>query len=184
MEPSALMSGPLEPTNEAYATAKLAGIALCHAYRKQHGLNTISAIPSDIFGPGDDFSPEDSHVVAGLIRRMHDAKIFHMPHIDLWGTGMVYREFIYVDDLASACVFAMRNYDGATVLNIGSGTEYTILQLARTVKEVVGYPGVLRFDAAKPDGMGRKLLDSSRLKTMGWSPKTPFREALEATYAW
>jgi len=184
MRVESLLTGPLEPTNEAYAVAKLAGLKLCQAYRQQHGANFICGIPADAFGPGDDFSPEDSHVVPALIRRMHEAKLAHAASVEIWGTGSPRREFIFADDLADACLFAMRHYDGPEPLNLGGGSNLSIKELAETIQAVVGFAGELRFDTSKPDGMPLKGLDSSRLLALGWRPQTPFRDALEATYQW
>jgi GDP-L-fucose synthase len=184
MRVESLMTGPLETTNEGYATAKLAGLALCRAYRRQYGLHAICAIPANVFGPGDDFSLENAHVIGALIRRMHEAKSAGIPFIELWGTGAPRREFLYVDDLADACVFLMNTYDEPETVNIGSGVECSIAELAGLVQEVTGYAGAVRFDATRPDGMPRKLLDSSHLHTLGWRTRTPFRAAVEATYAW
>lgn len=184
MRAESLMTGRLEPTNEAYALAKLAGIGLCRAYAEQHGARFLSAIPADAFGPGDDFSPEDSHVVPALIRRMHGAKITSAPTVDIWGTGRPRREFVYTDDVADACLFVMLQYEGREPINLGGGAPLSIEDVAAVIKEVVEYPGALRFDESKPDGMPVKVLDSSPLLGLGWRPKTPLREALRATYAW
>ena len=184
MQPRALLTGPLEPTNEAYAVAKIAGIRLCEAYRRQYGVNFVSAIPANAFGPGDDFRPEDSHVIAALIRRMHEAKEGSQDSVVIWGTGNPRREFIYADDLADACLFIMRGYDDAEPINLGGGTDTSIRELATMIREVVRYGGQLRFDPTKPDGMPCKLLDSSALLALGWRPQTPFRQALAATYEW
>ena len=177
-----LMTGKLEPTNEAYAVAKLAGISLCQAYRRQYQVNFVVAIPANIFGPGDDFSEEDSHVVGALMRRMHEAKNLGQTHVAIWGSGLARREFIYSQDLAAACVFIMDNYDGKEPINVGVGHDWLIRELAETIKEVVAYSGELRFDTSKPDGMPVKLLDSSQLHKMGWKPRTSLRDGLAATY--
>jgi GDP-L-fucose synthase len=182
MRVESLLTGPLEPTNEAYAVAKIAGIKLCQAYRKQYGANFIVGIPANVFGPGDDFSPEDSHVIAGLIRRIYLAKTSRAPSVEIWGTGAPRREFIFVDDLADACVFVMQRYDGAEPINLGGGTDLSISELAGMIKEVVGYSGELRYNANRQDGMPLKVLDSNKLSKMGWQPTTPFRVALTATY--
>ena len=184
MQVESLMTGPLEPTNRAYAVAKLAAIQMCEAYRQQYGVEFFAAIPADAFGPGDDFSPEDSHVVAGLMRRMHDARNARAASIDVWGSGTQRREFVYVDDLASACVFVMNNHHRATTINIGGGRDMSIGELARAIQQTVGFEGVLRFDTSKPDGMPLKALDSSELLAMGWKPSIPFDEALGRTYQW
>jgi len=180
----ALLTGPLEPTNQWYAIAKIAGIKLCQAYRRQHGRDYISAMPTNLYGPGDNFHPQDSHVPAALLRRFHEAKLAHAPAVDIWGSGTPLREFLHVDDLADACVFLLRHHSGEEHVNVGSGTEISIADFARTIAEVVGYRGELRFDTAKPDGMPRKLLDSSRLAAMGWTPKIPLREGLQGYYRW
>lgn len=184
MRVESLMTGPLEPTNEAYAVAKLAGVTLCRAFRQQYGDDFIVGIPANAFGPGDDFSPEDSHVVGALIRRVHEARAAGLPSVEIWGTGSPRREFVYADDLADACIFLMRNYNDGLPLNVGGGADLSIKDLALLVKEVVGYEGELAFDAARPDGMPLKSLDSERLLGMGWRPRTPFREALKQTYDW
>jgi GDP-L-fucose synthase len=183
MRPESLMTGPLEVTNEAYAIAKLSGIKLCQAYYRQYGASFISAIPANVFGPGDDFSPDDSHVIAALIRRMHEAKVTATPFVELWGSGKPEREFIYAEDLANACLFVMKNYDEEGPLNIGAVTQrFSIRELADLIKEAIGYTGRFRFDATKPDGTPRKILDSSVLENLGWKPRIDFRIALSATY--
>jgi GDP-L-fucose synthase len=184
MRPESLLTGPLEPTSQFYAVAKLAGMQMCAAYKRQYGVEFFAAVPADAFGPGDDFSPEDSHVVAGVMRRMHEAKRNGAPAVDIWGSGRQRREFIYTDDLASACVFAMQCYAGEGPLNLGGGRDTSIAELAQVVKEVVGYQGQLRFDASRPDGMPLKALDASGLAALGWRPSVPFRDALERTYQW
>ena len=184
MRVESLMTGPLEPTNEAYAVAKIAGIKLCQAYSQQYGVNFICGIPANAFGPGDDFSLEDSHVIAALIRKMHEAKVLGVESVEIWGTGAPRREFIFSDDLADACIFVMREYSNSKPINLGSGWDLSIRELAELIKEVVGYLGELRFDTSKPDGMPAKLLDSSQLKEMGWQPRTPLRAALLATFEW
>jgi GDP-L-fucose synthase len=184
MRVEALMTGKLEPTNEAYATAKLAGLALCQAYRQQFGVNFISAIPANMFGPGDDFSEADSHVVGALIRRIHEAARKGNPEVIIWGTGAPRREFIFAPDLADACLFLMQRFDDGGPINIGVGQDWSIRELAEMIKEIVGYRGGLKFDTSKPDGMPAKLLDSSRLRNLGWQPRTAIREGLLATYQW
>jgi GDP-L-fucose synthase len=184
MRPESLLAGPLEPTSQSYAVAKLAGIQLCTAYRLQHGVEFFAAVPADAFGPGDDFSPEDSHVVAGLMRRMHQAKVAGATSVDIWGSGRQRREFMYVDDLAAACAFAMQHYTGAGPLNLGGGRDASIAELAQAIKEVVGFDGTLRYDTSKPDGMPFKALDASELTALGWQPSVDFRDALERTYRW
>jgi GDP-L-fucose synthase len=183
MREEQLLTGPLEPTNEWYAVAKIAGIKLCQAYRRQYGVDFISAMPTNLYGPGDNYHPEDSHVLPALIRRFHEAKQDGAPAVTVWGTGTPYREFLFVDDLADACVFVLEHYSDEAHLNIGAGAEVTIGQVAALVADVVGYRGTLSFDRSRPDGMPRKLLDSSRLAELGWRASTPLREGLERTYA-
>jgi GDP-L-fucose synthase len=184
MRVQALMTGKLEPTNEAYATAKLAGLALCQAYRQQFSVNFISAIPANMFGPGDDFSEEDSHVVGALIRRIHEAARKGDREVAIWGSGSPRREFIFAPDLADCCLFLMQRIDDGAPINIGVGHDWSIRELAEMIKEVVGYRGGFKFDTSKPDGMPAKLLDSSRLRELGWRPRTSIREGLLATYQW
>ncbi len=179
-----LLTGLLEPTNEAYAVAKIAGIKMCQAYRQQYGVNFISAIPANAFGPGDDFSPEDSHVVPALIRKIHEAKTRAAAFVEIWGTGAPRREFIFADDLADACIFVMREYNEPGPINLGGGLDLSIRGLAASIKEVIGYRGELRFDTSRPDGMPLKTLDSSRLWEMGWRPRASFQTALSVTYDW
>ncbi len=184
MRSESLWTGALEPTSAGYATAKLAGVRLAESFRRQHGARFISTIAADAFGPGDDFSREDSHVVGGLMRRLHDAKIADAPAVEIWGSGAPRREFIYVDDLADACIFAMRHYEGEAPLNLGTGVDTSIRSLAELIRDVVGYEGELRYDTARPDGMPLKALDSGPLQTMGWRPSYELRDALQRTYAW
>jgi len=178
------MTGHLELTNSAYATAKLAGIELCRAYRNEYGDNFISAIPANIFGPGDNFSAENSHVVAALMRKMYEAKQNGNSTVKIWGTGKPKREFIYVDDLADACLFLLQNYDGSEPINVGSDTARSIAELAEAIKSIVGYKGSLEFDLNKPDGMPMKTLDTTLLFSLGWEPSIPFEMATEKTYDW
>jgi GDP-L-fucose synthase len=159
-------------------------LALCQAYRQQFEVNFIAAIPANIFGPGDDFSAEDSHVVGALIRRMHEAKLQAAPEVVIWGSGSPRREFIFADDLADACIFLMQRWNAHEPINIGVGCDWSIGELAEMIREVVGYQGKLQFDATKPDGMPAKLLDSSRLRELGWQPNTTMKDGLRATYAW
>jgi GDP-L-fucose synthase len=182
MQEKELLSGPLEPTNEAYAVAKIAGIKLCQAYRQQYGANFICAIPANPFGRSDDFESDDSHVVPALFRKMHQAKTGGAPSIDIWGTGSARREFIFADDLADACLLLMDAYEDSQPINLGAGIALSIKELAELVKEVVGFRGQLCFDTTKPDGMPVKVLDSSKLLGMGWQPKYDFKSSLEATY--
>jgi GDP-L-fucose synthase len=181
---SSLGSGPMEATSEAYAVAKLAGMKLCEAYRRQHNAAFITAISGDAYGPGDDFSIENSHVASGLLRRIHEARLEGRPFVEIWGSGKPRREFIYADDLADACIFAMQRHDTNEPLNLGSGEDISIADLAQLITEVVGYGGELRFDSTKPDGMPFKALDSTALRTMGWTPCWNLRKGLEETYKW
>jgi GDP-L-fucose synthase len=179
-----LTTGRLEPTNEPYAVAKLAGLYLCQAYRRQFNRHFITAIPANVFGPGDDFSLEDSHVVGALMCRMHEAKTRGQAHIDVWGSGLPRREFIFSHDLANACLFLMDNYDGEEPINVGVGRDWSIKEIAGMIRAVVGYTGELTFDHSKPDGMPAKLLDSTRLEQMGWKSQTSTRQGLAITYEW
>lgn len=179
----ALLTGALEPTNEWYAVAKIAGLKLCQAYRREYGVDYISVMPTNVYGFGDNYHPENSHVIAGLIRRMHEAKQTRAPSVSVWGTGKPRREFIFVDDLADACIFVLERYSGDSHLNVGIGTDITVADLARLIAEVVGYGGDLVFDTSRPDGTPRKLLDVSRLRALGWSARTPLRAGIERTYA-
>ena len=179
-----LGTGPLEPTNEAYAWAKLAGIATVKAYRRQHGLRGICVMPSNLYGPGDNFDPKTSHAVASLLRRCHESKLSRAKEFVVWGTGNARREYLHVDDLADACLFLMEKYDNAEILNVGAGEDMTIRELASAVKSVVEYDGAIRFDASKPDGTPRKLLDVSRMTALGWQAKRSFRGGLVETYKW
>ncbi|MCW5966546.1 MAG: GDP-L-fucose synthase [Bryobacterales bacterium] len=180
----ALMTGALEPTNSAYAVAKIAGIELCKAYRRQHGFASISLMPTNLYGPGDNFHPEHSHVIPGLLRRFHEAKVARKPSVCTWGSGQPRREFLHVDDLADACLFAMRRYDSPEPLNIGCGEDLTIAELVETIRDVVGFKGNIAWDPSKPDGTPRKVLDVSRLQSLGWKPRIKLRAGLEATYDW
>jgi GDP-L-fucose synthase len=179
-----LLTGPLEPTNQPYAIAKIAGLEMIDAYRRQYGFSGVSVMPTNLYGPHDNFDPRTSHVLPALIRRFHEAKLAGTPEVVIWGTGTPRREFLHVDDLASACVLLLREYDGPSILNVGCGEDITIRDLAEMVKDVVGFRGALTFDTSKPDGTPRKLLDVSRLKALGWQPKVPLRRGLEETYAW
>ena len=179
-----LSSGKLEPTNEPYAIAKLAGLFLCQAYRRQFGCRFVTAIPANVFGPGDNFNLEDSHVVAALMRRMHEAKIRGEASVEIWGSGLPRREFIFSRDLARACLFLMDAYEGEEPINIGVGTDWSIGEIAEMIRDVVGYAGKLTFDTSKPDGMPAKLLDSSHIAESGWKSRTPIRDALSITYDW
>lgn len=180
----ALLTGPLEPTNEWYAVAKIAGIKLAQAYRKQYGAHYISAMPTNLYGPGDNFDLNSSHVVPALIRKAHDAKQTHAESFQIWGSGQVRREFLHVDDCADALVLLMQVYDGWEHVNIGCGEDLTIMDLARAVASAVNFTGAITNDPAKPDGTPRKLLDVSRLRALGWSPKIGLPVGLSDTYAW
>ena len=177
-----LLTGPLEPTNQWYAIAKIAGIKLCQAYRRQHGFDAICAMPTNLYGPGDNYHPENSHVVPALIRRFHEAKQRGDGEVVIWGTGTPLREFLHVDDLADACLLLMQRYSDEQIVNVGSGEEVTIAQLAHLIADVVGYRGRLVFDPSRPDGTLRKLLDSSRIQEFGWMPSTSLAHGLEWTY--
>jgi GDP-L-fucose synthase len=179
-----LLTGPLEPTNEGYAVAKIAGLELAKMYRRQHGLDAISLMPTNLYGTGDNFDLATSHVLPALLRKVHDAKVAGEDHIEVWGTGTPRREFLHVDDLADATVFALRRYAGETHLNVGTGTDVSIRELAETIADVVGWDGELRFDPAMPDGTPRKLLDVSRLRELGWEAATELRAGIDATYRW
>ena len=194
MKEDALLTLPLEPTNEPYAIAKIAGIRMCDAYNRQYGTNFISAMPTNLYGPGDNYHPENSHVLPALIRRMHEAKEINADSVTIWGTGTPLREFLYADDLAEACVFLLENINykdiafkdaGGTVqahINIGSGCELTIRALARIVRDVVGFKNRLLFDSSKPDGTPRKLMDSTRLMSFGWKPKIDLKKGISLAY--
>src|SRR6516164_11193819 len=183
MREEELLTGPLEPTNEWYAVAKIAGVKLCQAYRRQYGDDFISAMPTNLYGPGDNYHPENSHVVAALIRRFDHAKQERAPSVPVWGTGTPLREFLFVDDLADACAFILEHYSDEQHVNVGSGEELTIAQFAKLVAEIVGYQGQLVFDTSRPDGVPRKLLDSGKLAAMGWRARTPLRAGLARAYA-
>ena len=178
-----LLTGPLEPTNEWYAIAKISGIKLALAYRRQYGADFISLMPTNLYGIGDNYHPEDSHVPAALIRRFHEAKIAGKPSVEVWGSGRVRRELMSADDLADACVFAMKHYSGDDFVNVGTGQDITIRDFAELVAEVVGYKGELKFDTSRPDGAPRKLLDVSKLASLGWKAKIPLRQGLATAYA-
>lgn len=184
MAVESLHSGPPEPTSAPYSIAKLAGIHLCQAYRRQHGASFVSAIAADAFGRGDDFDQEDAHVVAALIRRFHEAKVSRAPRVELWGTGAPRRDFIYAGDVADACILLMGEYDGPVPINVGSGTGTSITELAGLIKDVVGFLGEVRFDATAPDGAPEKVLDIRPLLGLGWRQRTTLAAALTETYAW
>jgi len=180
----ALLTGPLEPTNEWYAIAKIAGIKLCQAYRKQYGADFISAMPTNLFGPHDNYHPENSHVIPALLRKARLAQEAGESDLEIWGTGAPYREFMYVDDCADALVFLMMHYSGDDFINVGTGSDVTIAELARAVMETAGLTGALRKDTSKPDGTPRKLMSSDRLLSMGWSPETSLHDGLKLAYEW
>ena len=184
MPEDCLLTGPLEPTNEWYAVAKIAGIKMCQAYCKQYGFNAISVMPTNLYGPGDNFDLETSHVLPALIRKFHEAKLAGTESVTVWGTGTPRREFLHVDDLADACVFLMDNYDEADIINVGWGEDISIRELAELIRTVTGFSGGLRFDPSKPDGTPRKLLDVGRLTGLGWRPSKGLRKGIEETYAW
>jgi len=179
-----LLTGALEPTNDAYAVAKIAGITMLNAYRRQYGLHGISVMPTNLYGIGDNFALENSHVLPALMRRFHEAKLTGAPFVTVWGSGTPRREFLFADDLADACLFLMERYDQPEIINIGVGEDISIRDLAELVMDVVGYKGELRFDTSKPDGTPRKLVDVSRLTALGWRATTPLRAGLEQTYRW
>lgn len=179
-----LMTGPLEPTNEWYAVAKIAGIKMCQAYRKQHGSNFISAMPTNLYGPGDNFNLESSHVMPALIRKFHEAHVNGESSVEVWGTGTPMREFLHVDDLADAVMYLMNNYNGFDLVNVGTGVDVTIGDLAHLVKQVVGFEGELTFDASKPDGTPRKLMDVSKLREAGWEASIGLEDGVKNAYQW
>lgn len=184
MAESALLSGPLEPTNEPYAVAKIAGIKLCEAYRRQYGCDFISAMPTNLYGPNDNFDLSSSHVLPAMIRKFHDAKLAGSGTVEIWGTGAPRREFLHVDDLAEACVFLMENYDAAEHINVGTGEDISISELAEIVRDVIYPDAELVFDPSKPDGAPRKLLDVSKLQNLGWTPRIDLVEGIQKTYEW
>lgn len=179
----ALLSGPLEPTNEAYALAKIAGIKMCQAYRKQYGFDAISVMPTNLYGPGDNYHPENSHVIPALIRRFHEAKTSGAKKVTIWGSGNTLREFLYVDDMADACEFLMGNYSDFEHVNVGYGSDISILDAARLIARVVGYEGHIDTDPTKPAGTPRKLMDCSKIFSMGWKPRLGLEEGLRVTYS-
>ncbi len=179
-----ILTSPLERTNEAYAIAKIAALKLTEYYYLQHGKDFISVMPPNMYGPGDNFSKEKSHVIPGLMRRFHEAKTVQAPVVTVWGSGQPLREFLYSADLGGACVFAMLNYSAAGFINLGSGEEVSIRELAELIKTIVGYEGRLEFDSSKPDGTPRKLMDSSKIRALGWTPKVSLKDGLRKTYDW
>ena len=179
-----LLTGPLEPTNEWYAIAKIAGIKMCQAYRREYGFNAISLMPTNLYGPGDNFDLQSSHVLPALIRKFHEAKRGNAKTVEIWGTGTPRREFLHVDDLADAVLYLLQKYDAEPIVNIGWGEDLTIRQLAEVIMSAIGYSGALTFDHSKPDGTPRKLLDVSRLHGLGWRPRISLQAGIHATYAW
>jgi GDP-L-fucose synthase len=177
-----LLTGLLEPTNEPYAIAKIAGVKLCEAFRAQYGRRFISAMPTNLYGPGDNYDLQNSHVLPALLRKFHEAREQGQPEVELWGTGTPYREFLHVDDLADACLHLLLHYDDAAPVNIGTGEDLTIRDLAELMRDITGFTGTIRFDASKPDGTPRKLLDISKLRNMGWQPTIRLREGITAVY--
>jgi GDP-L-fucose synthase len=184
MKEEYLLTGPLEPTNEPYALAKIAGIRACQSYNRQYGTNYISVMPTNLYGPNDNFDLETSHALPALIRKFHEAKIKSNSSVTIWGTGLPRREFLHVDDLADACIFLMNHYDESDIINVGCGEDISIAELALLVKGVVGYTGDIEYDIEKPDGTPRKLLDVSRLRDLGWQPKLSLEEGIKKTYEW
>jgi GDP-L-fucose synthase len=182
MNEDCLLTGPLEPTNQWYAIAKIAGIKMCQAYRRQYGCDFISAMPTNMYGPNDNFDLNSSHVLPALIRKFHEAKLANSPNVTCWGTGAPLREFLYTEDLARACRFLLENYSDEQIINIGFGSDVTIRELAETVKRVVGFSGEIVWDKSKPDGTPRKLMDSSRLMKLGWLPQISLEEGIQRTY--
>ena len=179
-----LLTGPLEPTNEWYAIAKIAGIKMCQAYRREYGFKAISLMPTNLYGPGDNFDLQSSHVLPALIRKFHEAKLRNDKYVEIWGTGTPRREFLHVEDLADAVLFLLQNYDAEPIVNIGWGEDLTIRELSEIIMSAIGYSGSLTFDHSKPDGTPRKLLDVSRLHSLGWRPRISLRAGIESTYAW
>jgi GDP-L-fucose synthase len=184
MKEEYLLTGPLEPTNEPYALAKIAGIRTCQSYNRQYGTNYISVMPTNLYGPHDNFDLETSHVIPALIRKFHEAKIQSNSLVTIWGTGSPRREFLHVDDLADACVFLMNHYDESDMINIGCGEDISIAELALLIKDIVGYTGNIEYNIDKPDGTSQKLLDVTKLKGLGWQPKLSLREGIKKTYEW
>lgn len=184
MKEEYLLTGELEPTNEPYAVAKIAGIKMCQSYNRQYGTDYVSVMPTNLYGPNDNFDLETSHVLPALIRKFHEAKIARSPSVTIWGTGTPRREFLYIEDLVDACVFLMKRYEGSEIVNIGTGKDISIDDLAMLVKEIVGYEGEIGYDRSKPDGAPRKLLDVSRLHSLGWHAKTGLKEGIAKTYEW
>jgi len=184
MQEESLLTGPLEPTNQWYAIAKIAGIKMCQAYRKQYGFDAISVMPTNLYGPGDNFELETSHVLPALLRKFHEAKLTGAESVEVWGSGRPRREFLHVDDLADACVFLLHHYSSPAIINVGWGKDISIAELAQLIAGVVGFEGRVQYDASKPDGSPRKLLDTSRLTALGWQPTIALGDGIAETYAW
>lgn len=184
MAETALLTGPLEPTNEWYAVAKIAGISLCDALRRQYGFNSVSIMPNNLYGPGDNFHLENAHVLPALIRKFHEAKVAGLPEAVVWGTGKPFREFLHADDFADAALYLLENYDDGGMVNIGTGSDISIADVAQLIKQVVGYEGKIVFDKSKPDGVPKKLLDCTKLNELGWRSSIALRDGLTATYKW
>jgi GDP-L-fucose synthase len=184
MQEEDLLTGALEPTNEWYAIAKIAGIKLCQAFRRQYGCDFVSVMPTNLYGPGDRYDAQAGHVVAALMMKIHVAKVANNSTVEVWGSGTPKREFLFSEDLADACVFVMKNYSGEMFLNVGTAREMTILELAESIAEIVGWKGTFTFDRSKPDGMPRKVMDVSRLRTLGWTAQTDFETGMKEAYRW
>jgi GDP-L-fucose synthase len=184
MPESCLLTGPLEPTNEWYAIAKIAGVKMCQAYRRQYGFNAISVMPTNLYGAGDNFDLQNSHVLPALIRKFHEGKLANTSTVTVWGSGTPKREFLHVDDLANACLFLMNNYEREELINVGWGEDISVRELADLIKSTVGFAGAIEFDRSKPDGTARKLLDVTKLSSLGWAPTINLREGLTSTYEW
>ena len=184
MKEEYLLTGSLEPTNEGYAIGKIAGLKLCEYYRKQYGCNFIVVIPPNLYGPGDNFKTDDSHIISAIIKKIHNAKEKNLSNVEMWGTGSARREFLFNEDLVDGLIFLMNNYEGNDFINIGSKSDVSIKELAEIVKEIIGYDGEFIWDKTKPDGMPRKLMDSSKIYNMGWKPKTNLKDGLSKTYKW
>ena len=178
------MTGPLEPTNDAYAIAKIAGIRMCRAYREQYGFNAIALQPTNLYGENDNFHPEHGHVIPGIMRRMHEAKLNNDPEFACWGDGSAMREFLYIDDLAEACYTCMEKYDSDEIINVGSGVDVTIKELTGHIADVVGYTGKIVWDTSKPNGTPRKVLNVDKIKSLGWEPTLDLKEGLQKTFEW
>lgn len=184
MPEDCLLTGPLEPTNEWYAIAKIAGLKMCQAYRRQYGFNAITAMPTNLYGPGDNFDLHSSHVLPALLRKFHEATVSNAASVQIWGTGTPRREFLHVDDLADACIYLMSQYDAEPLVNVGWGKDVSIAELAQIVAQIVGFKGRLEFDRTKPDGTPRKLLDTARINGLGWTPRIELEDGIRAVYSW